>query len=444
MHSRHLVQILIAFLFLLASTSFAEEQALHQSVKKQLFVFPVEFDRNASQLDRKQRRYFENALMRELVYNFPRFAFYEMPAGSNIDDFLANANEYLLEHAQEIKQKRVDTGGRYGEAPITLDDLQQIVENGYAFVPRMTEGKLEKNSWVLEAEIKMYRTHDQSYLGKVSGSTKGLGGLMALNVLDVLESIDKDHREGKAPDVGELTDLYHRKVTGVVSELRTNLRKADEFAIYAIVTKVEANKFTFNQGLDLGVELDKRYKVWSTSDPNAEGRVLLAYGKVRKIEQNESEVQLLIGGRDLSYADQVVEDARFGINISPVIGVLPISRSGFEAFMDGRADIPGEANSGDAEFPEEGRNTELYLGVGIETNTASWSNLSEFYLTAEGGMIGGVPHTFIFHVNAGITKKYWFHRFAWTWSARYGALLITLTDLDSEEVDGDQINEAVV
>jgi hypothetical protein len=419
-----------------------DEPRLQQSVKKQLFVFPVEFERKTGDVNRAQRRYFENELMKELVYNFPRFAFYQMPLDANVDEFLENSNDYLLENAQEIRQKRVDTGGRYGEEPITLDDLKEIVENGYAFVPRMTKGVLNDDSWELDAEIDIYRTHDNHFVGTVYGSTESLGGLMSMSVIDIVNSIDKD--DDDKPDKNELAEQYRQRASGVVSELRTKVRKSDEFSIKAIVTNPGINWFTFNQGEELGVELDKRYKVWSTSDPMAEGRVLLAYGKVRKIHENESEVQVLIGGWDLTYADQVVEDARFGINIAPAFGFLPISSTGFSEFEDGTADIPGLMDSGDAELPDDGAESKFWIGVAMEGNVASFTQLSELYLSGETGIVGGLTNTFTGYVSAGITKKYWFRRAAWTASARYGALIINFTNLDNETIQGDEIDNAVV
>jgi len=441
-----LTSLILLLVFLVATSTASEDPTdspkLQQSMKKQLFVFPVEFSRKAHDVDRDQRRQFEGELMRELVYNFPRFAFYEMPLDANVDEFLENANDYLLAHAQEIKQKRVDTGGRYGEAPITLEDLQEIVENGYAFVPRMTLGELKEDEWKLNAEIDIYRTHDQVFVGTIDGSSEGLGALMALSITDVLNSIDNDDEQ--RPSKKELSDQYRRKASGVVAELRTDLRKMDEFSIKAIVTSPGVNKFIFNQGHDLGVELDKRYKVWSTTDPDAEGRTLLAYGKVRDVRDQESDVQVLIGGWDLTYADQVVEDARFGINISPMIGFLPISSDGFEEFMDGTADIPGEMDSGDADLPEDGSRNGAWIGASLEINTASWSNLSEFYVTGEGGLVGGLSQTFAAHMSFGLTKKLWFRRIGWSLSGRYGLLHISFSNLEEEKVQGDQINNATV
>lgn len=439
---RTVLLILLLTILILPSHSAAQEPLLQQSVKKQLFLFPLTYKHVSREFKSEQKRYFEAELMRELVYNFPRFAFYEMPADADLDDFLDNANDYLLEHAQEIKQKRVDTGGRYGEEPITLDDLKQIVENGYAFVPRITHAKFEKNSWDIDAELDIYRTYDRHFVGTLTGSTDSMGGLMSLSVADVIESIDDNHdrKPGQKPKPSDIADQFRRRSDGVVQELRTNVRRHDEFAIKAIVTKPGINEFTFNQGEDLGVELDKRYKVWSTSDPTEEGSVLLAFGKVREIRDSESDVQVLIGGWDLTYADQVVEDARFGINIKPVFGFLPISRSGFEPFNEHRVDIREMHNESELQFPDDGRASEFWFGAGLETDLAQWTGFSEFYVVGEAGLVGGLPHTFTSHFNIGFAKKYWFRRVALTLSGRYGLLLVNFSDVEKIEVDGDDLS----
>lgn len=411
--------------------------ALKQSVKKQLFVFPVQYGSSTSQMTRADRGYFEHRLLRELVFNFPRFAFYEMPAESDLGDFLANANDYLLAHAQEIKQKRVETGGRYGEAPITLADLKQIVENGYAFVPRMTRCLFEDNTWEIEVELEIFRTHDGERVGKVHGSTSSIGALLgAIPDLDVFTTSHGKHHK---PTHRQIRDQFEDRADGVIEQLRTNVRAMDEFSIKAIVTKPGVNRFTFNRGADLGVQLDRRYKVWSASDPTAAGSRMLAFGKVRAVGDERSEVQVLIGGWDVTYSDQVIEDARFGFNLMPVLGAIPVETSGFDPFRRHPRLIPGEHDE-DVELPDDGSASRLWLAAGAEYNVAALTGVSELYTVAEGGLLA-VPHTLTFGGNIGVMKKLWFRRFALLASARYGILAVSFPGVEDE--NGDTHTEAV-
>jgi hypothetical protein len=146
------------------------------------------------------------------------------------------------------------------------------------------------------------------------------------------------------------------------------------------------------------------------------GERMVAFGKVRKIEDNKSHAQILLGG-GVTEGDQVVEKAAFGININPYGGLVPLT-----------------IETGDDDYDTDG--STIWAGLIVEYNIAQFTNISELYPVIEVGLVG-VPEGSAYNANIGIMKKFYFRNIAVFGVAKYGMIEITYSDfgVDEEKVE---------
>ncbi|MDP8208797.1 MAG: hypothetical protein P9L92_19190 [Candidatus Electryonea clarkiae] len=434
--------LLILLSLSLLSTALFAQGDLERSKKKTLFVFPVQFGKNAQGVTVERQEWVQRQFYETFVSSFERFDFIAMPADASLNPFLDNAKTYMEEHARELVQKRKGKDGRIGEARVTLEDLIIAVDDGYAFVPefdKIKKKKIKKDDgskrieWEIFGHIDIYRTSDKVNVGKVNGSTEGVGALLG-GLRGMIDEM------GVPSGVKDAEKLFRSNVNGVYDEMKTKIRKMEEFSLKAVVTSSNFNSFKFDLGSDFGVRIDRRYMVWQMNEAGKRTD-MLAFGKVRKIEQSESRAQILIG--NAQRGSQVVEAAKFGVNISPTIGIIPFETKGFDQLGD-----PLIFDFSDSEFiydlPDDAKGYRASIGVNIEYDAGWLLSTPEVYVTVDGGWIpvGGLN---VYNAMAGIQKKVYFRRLAVFGTVKYGIFGISFVDTDFfddpnvEETDDAQV-----
>jgi len=400
---------------------------LQRSEKKTLFVFDTRYAESFKDMTSARERWARSKFLETFVTTFERFDFVDVAASGDLDGFLADANAYLEQHAQELVQLRKQPDGRIGEARVTLDDLKAAVANGYAFVPTIDKVKMEKikqekgghrYEFKINAHIDIYRTTDKSLIGTVRGTSEGIGGVLGSMKMLAQAALLGDAEEDKEERA------FESAMDGVYEQMKTEIRKMDEFSLKAVATDTELNAFSFDLGKDFGVRMDRRYKAWSL-DMQGKPQKMEAFAKVRRIEEKRSRAQVLIGRA--SEGDQVIEDARFGLNITPRIGVIPWKAEGFDA-IEGLSFNFLDPNVVFALPPdEEGRKVDI--GLQLEYNTAWLVGISELYLIAEGGWVP-IENMTVWNGMGGIRKKWYFRRLAAYGTLKFGGIGVDFIDTD--------------
>lgn len=421
--------LLAGFTLLMMITLALPAQAqLQRSEKKTLFVFETQYAKNFDHMDRKRQKWARDKFLETFVTTFERFDFIDLgAAGGQIDTFLADADGYMLEHAQELVQLRKEPDGRIGEARVTLDDLKAAVANGYAFVPKITKVKREKikqekgghrYEFHIDAHIDIYQTSTKQKIGTVTGSSDDIGGMLGAfktMATAALLGESESNKEERA---------FQSAMEGVYEQMKTRIRQMDQFSLKSVATDTDFHGFSFDLGKNFGVRMDRRYKVWSL-DMQGKPQEMEGFAKVRKIEEARSRAQILIG--TVSEGDQVIEDAKFGINIAPMVGIIPWKAEGFDA-IDGISFNFLDPNVVFALPPdEEGR--KLNIGLQLEYNTAWILGISELYLVMEGGFVP-VENMTVWQGMGGIRKKYYFRRLAAFWTLKFGGIGVDFIDTD--------------
>lgn len=421
----------LALLLLLALAGSAAAQEggarLQRSEKKTLFIFPIRYEGSAVDISEDRRDWAREEFFEVFVTSFERFEFVDLGDAENVDSFLVNADDWLLEHAQEIVQKRKDKHGRIQEAWVTLDDLKGAVENGFAFVPvfsrmirEVTEVEDEDDRILYKGTMRLeiYRTSDQSHLATVEGVSDGIGGLLgAMKMIAQARFQFGDSEEARDEHA------FRTAVVGIYESLKKDVRSLDAFSLKAVAYDTEWNSFSMDLGRDFGVRLDRRYKVWSLTEEGKRNE-MLAFGKVRQVEDERSRVQVLIGRP--GPGDQVIEDPRFGLNLAPMVGVTPFRTRGFDRMgtvinlLDPNLVF---------DLPEDRDGNRALIGLQIEYNIAWISRVSELYLLAEGGWIP-MQGMMAWQGMGGLRKKVYFRRLAVFGSVKLGGIGIDFFDTD--------------
>ncbi len=412
---------LLVVLTVMIAVSFVSAQTIETSRQKTLFIFPIQYGSNAQGLTQEQHTFIKQEFYKTFVSTFERFEFIEVRADKTVDQFLGRANDFVMENAQELLQRRMEPDGRIGEARVTISDLTTAVEESYAFVPsfKKVQQKTDDDGDVyfeIEAEIEIYQTATGERVAVVSGTTSGIGG--ALGAMGSLLHGGDQTVEQK----------FESSVRGVFNEMKTRMRQLDIFALRAAVIETHRNYFTFDLGTNFGVRLDRRYRVVAY---NAEGEIsrMIAFGKVRSFETDRSNVQILLGG-DIAEGDQVIEYAAFGLNINPMFGTLPVKTEGFDNY-----------SYYDLDLPEDDDAMQPWIGFVLEYNVAAITNVSEFYTVLEGGYVM-FENTVMYNAMVGFEKKFYFANIALFGAAKVGILRMDV-DLDEGSNFDDDAKDVV-
>jgi len=434
--------LLLSFSLLLPLQVIAQNGNLQRSEKKTLFVFPVDFNGRTMEVPKGDISWAEKEFIDLYVNTFERFDYVEMPNADDFQEFLADSKTYIEEHAREIVQKRKTPDGRIREARVNLDDLKKAVKNGYIFRPRVT--KVDKHVkkvkdqddeiyFDVNARIDIYRTFTGEKITRIIGSSDDpsamIGQFKAMAMGRFISSGSEKERA---------SSIFKNTLSGVYEQMKVDVRKMDEFQLKAVAYDTGMNGFSIGLGADFGVRKDRRYKAWSL---NSEGKKdkMLAFGKARKIEENKSRIQILIGS--VGAGDQVLEDARFGLNIGPHVMGIPWKAEGFDEMgilfntIDPNIvfDMPPDEEGG-----------KLNIGLQLEYNIAWITNVSELYIIAEGGWIP-VEDMMAWNGMLGLRKKAYFRRVGLFGTVKVGAIGLEFLDTDIfDDPDVEEGDDATV
>lgn len=278
--------------------------------------------------------YIHNQLFNRFV-GMGRFDYNPIPAGvTDASTLFAIVKEYTKMNLEQRAAKQWDIKDDfYGTNFITGENVDKIINGAYILFPKLNkfkvepkkdkEGKIESYSCNMQIKVDIYAADNKGTeenpvweprkVGTISaGSGDGLGNIF-----------------GAITGVGAKTkDKAVQSATGATLEfLEKELRKQEMFKIKALVTKAEPkkDKIAFGFGKNTGINVDDAYSIGyyvKGSDGNQKF-VETGYVKVRKVNKEESETQLLIVNNpknenedDLfNEYDQAVEYPLVGMNI---------------------------------------------------------------------------------------------------------------------------------
>jgi hypothetical protein len=160
---------------------------------------------------------------------------------------------------------------------------------------------------------------------------------------------------------------------------------------------------------------------------------MLAWGKVRKIDESTSRVQTLIGRA--GEGDQVIEFAKIGLHVSFFAGVTAFETDGFDEVGDFYFNLFNSEIG--ATLPEDSKAPRAQIGLSAEYNLAWILGISELYAVVEGSWIP-VPGMLAWQGMGGVRKKWYFRRLGVYGTLKFGGIGVEFLDtdiFDDEEVE---------
>ncbi|HOO59960.1 MAG TPA: hypothetical protein PLF44_01015 [Candidatus Mcinerneyibacteriales bacterium] len=386
--------------------------------RKSLFLFPVQFSADVDQalVTQERRDKIDTEIYDMVVKEFTRVDFFDVQAEQSFTAFLENADAYIRDNARDIASQRMDADGKFKEAMVTLDDLLKTLENSYTLVPYVDSIKEEVKTktfeegdkdvdlpvsykYVIYMHLDLYSTSTGAKLRTIKvNNGSNLMGMLFSSVGDSL--VNDDSRKTEDELEALKTRQFNAAVSGLLTVLKKDMRALPEFKIKTVASTVTAGSIGFDMGKDTGIRMDQRYKAYTY---DAEGnRHMTAFAKIRKIDANYSEAQVLIGRSE--EGDQIMEDPKLGLNIYAGMAFVPFKLA--------------PINGGPALI--EGQHAAFLAGA--EYNLASSLNISELYLTANARISAPsfediVPDDWTMNVatiDVGLMKKFYLSRLAIT------------------------------
>jgi len=460
---------MIAVVLVLSVTSLCAQenhgQALGQYERKSISYIPAMYipRQEAYKMKNKEIEFLVDQV-REYV-EMPRFDFNQLPEEIT-DDFIRRAHmqgnltpddvEQLLNETvvpvitdilntqMEIRardlvtaeQKQQFIATKAQSYCITADQLEKVLNSAYIYIPYVDEVDFEEKKGIITFNVK--------------------GGLLWYHVdmsgeQPKVESILKQstHSMGK----GKKKSSFHfkgHKLEGdefalytAVNNFARNLQVATQsipaFQLSAQVAYVQKNKVDFNLGKKEGIKVDDGFYI--TEQVMKDGDLKqkrIGYVRTVEVANNkkrsyETSRAVAVTGRGYAQGMALVEHPRLPIDIviRPRAHMLNVT-SGSIGFED-QVYQPIVFND-PYEGPTGGVDIEAHYHIG------RWFGIPMFLFSA-GGTISFVPskiqiNTFLgdfytipglYQIHLGLTKKYFYRRVGWTFSAKFGTAFLSIS-----------------
>ncbi|PID26928.1 MAG: hypothetical protein CR982_07720 [Candidatus Cloacimonadota bacterium] len=280
----------------------------------------------------------------ERLRTLGRFDFNPIPSGINDPKRLFEiVKEYTETKIDERAERQWDIKNDfYGSNFISGENVDKIINGTYLFFPKLTLFTMvydkDKNEYscALEMKMKVYSAINKGTPENPNWEPKLIKEIEALGSnYNPLTGGSKNRKD--ASSLAYLTMLEL-----MVKELKT----LDQFKIKAILTKADVNndKLTFDMGMKVGgIKIDDSYLVgYRKKKGGKDIFVETGYMKVRKVNSDESEAQLLIvtNPKDKNESelyteyDQVIEYPKMGLNAILSFGITGFRGWGEDYFIN--------------------------------------------------------------------------------------------------------------
>ncbi|MGD9706786.1 MAG: hypothetical protein AB7V07_03845 [Candidatus Delongbacteria bacterium] len=377
-----------------------------------------------------------------------RFDYNPIPAGvTDPQQLFSIVKEYAAANIEERAAKQWDIkNDYYGSNFVTGENVDKIINGAYIFFPTLETflitKKKDSDNFTASMKVRMdiysaansgtpdAPVWDAQLVATVSAvGSNALGALFDFNL------------SGKKKDMR--TEAVKSATNGMLMFMEKEVRKVDAFTIKALVTKAEPkkDKISFNFGKNVGVNMDDAYTVgyFQKDDKGKEKFVETGFMKVRKINAQDSESQLLIVTNPKNEKEEDIFNEYDQVYEYPLVGLNIMVGGGVSSFKYWGDIAPGET----IEDAEE--NISPCFGINIEYDIARFINIPELYLnvsadilTAQLGEDEASPSeeeisTVI--AEFGLTKKFFTRKLGWYIGGDIGYMALTYTDASDTDYE---------
>ena len=404
--------LLILALTMVSSTNAQIEKYFRKSVS----LFRIEIPED---MTRRQGEYVYDALYSKLN-SMGRFDYNPIPfrPGISIEKLFEIVKDYAEDQQLERAEKQFELmDEHYKEERITGETLDKIIAGAYIIIPRVDSfSKSVDSDKVTEkdGDTKYKYSVSVKYSLKVEvwnaaniGSEENPNWEPYLEDSFTISTIGKESQElnkkVKSSKLEEsLADEAVRNSLFLLDlQMGKALKQLDMFIIKAQVTdaNLKTDRIKFNFGKNVGLHVDDPFKVlfFEKNPDGSKKKIEVAYMKVRKVWEDESQAQVLILQNPyrvkekelINPGDQVLEHPKMGLNIIVKTGSAPLfmepdSEGIWMTYYDGYDNYYFESDQGVV-------NGVGSLTLGIEFNLAPLLGISETYLYEDNTLLFNAP-----------------------------------------------------
>ena len=446
-----LIQCLIissVLLSYLAICSTAEAQ-IQRYFRKSVSLFRIQVPADMS---RHQGKFVYDALYDQL-HSMGRFDYNPIPLrpGISLERLFEIVKQYSEDYQVERAAKQFELlDDHYKEERITGETLDMLIKGTYIIIPKIVNFNISKN-------VEKHTDQEGSESWKASVSVSYTLEIEVWNA----ENLGTDENPRWEPYLEDQTSVsttgsksknYSRKVNkdniaqDMVDDAVKNslfllklqmgkaLKELEMFTIKAQVSESNLRKdiVKFDFGRNVGLNIDDPFKVvyYSNQPDGSQKAVEVAYMKVRKTWQEESQAQVLIlynpehlkESELINPGDQVLEHPKMGLNFVFRSGYAPYSLKPdstdyYMSYDDGHDEYLFESDQGEISGTAA-------LTFGVELDLAQFTGNSELYLFNDYTLLlnhpmwGGIAEL-------GLRKKFYMRRLGFFYGASLGAFAVT-------------------
>ena len=409
---------LLTLLFLFNATLVLAGEPSHTH-EKTLFIYPLSLGDYADELEQSDLEWLSAEFFKVFVKDSPRFDYIALADSCNLDSLIVDPIRTLEQDKVPLKWVREEGNGHVGSVAKTLADVRKDQGETFLFVPVIEEADVETDTaiWLnLRMAIHIYPVDGSGKVLTVIGKqTINKGKNVSRSLLSSIFSSLFGGGSKWEVEKKDIRDLYR--------ETRKNLEKQPEFVLRSEAFNVSSDAFSIRVGSLYGVKVDQQFKAWKLDDEGNRVK-MLAWGKVRRVKENTSRVQVLIG--NVHEKDAVFHYVVQGMGVAVYLHALPIEVVGFSTLKN--EVLPLLIPSGKSiDLPSDFRGQRLNVGIDFEYNTQPWFNASELYLTGRIGGLG-VQGINLLRATVGVKKKYYLKRIGFWTSVEAGMIGASVND----------------
>ena len=399
-----------------------------------------------------QGEFIHNALLDKLR-SMGRFDYNPIPIrpGISLERLFETVKEYSQTHQLDRAAKQFELmDEHYKEERITGETLDKIIAGAYIIIPRVVNYSVGKNvekdtdkegneSWEVKVSVS-YSLKLEIWNAENQGTEQNPRWepyLEAETSISTTGSKSKTYsKKVKKEDISRqlVDDAVKNSLFLLKLQMGKSLKKLDMFTVKAAVTdrNLKRDIIKFDFGRNVGLHIDDPFKVvYYERLPSGDSKkVDVAFMKVRRLWQNESQAQLLIlhnpeGMREseiINPGDQVIEHPKMGLNFTIRSGYAPYSLKPDTAdywmyYDDGHDEYEFESDQGEI-------SSAIAIVFGWEFDIAPYTGSSELYLYNDYTLLlnhpmwGGLAEL-------GFRKKFYKRRLGAFYGASAGVFAVT-------------------
>ncbi len=274
-----------------------------------------------------------------------------------IDDFIQRIKELQAQKAEEAGTY----DEKFGTVVIKGEDFDRIVSSFLVVIPKLANYNVIVKREVVQEGFRqvVYRSYEAD---------------LVVDIAFVKVKEGKQEESIRISGFGADADRERavtKAVDNAISSLSYNVRQVDMFKIKSGVVRVNGDSVFFELGANIGVHPGDEYQVMTKTEVASTGRYTqLPTGlvRVKKVYPDITESKIVFQGEKITEGDQLVEVAKYGIQLSFFTGMLKVDipDMNYDVFLVGDAFVPPLSSYWYVSLDQPARNFAPLAGLTVE------------------------------------------------------------------------------